>query len=490
MPADEVHPRPTDVPAGAVAAARPDRRRGGLGRRRRCPTPCSSPSTCPPTTRTPPTASGSGPPMHRGSTPGSPCRRWPPSPSGWPSTRTCSRRRCATRCSWPRRSAPRRRCSRAGSVLGVGTQLDARGVRLARTRTCGRAASDWTSRSRSCGRCSAGAGSSTTARTTTSTGSAWSPRRRRPFPSTSAATASRRCGGPPAWATAGSGRSASTTKPRSLVERLHGRVGGGRPAIRMASRSRLTPLVPATPDAMAGLAEIGVTDVITVPWYFAGGDPNDPSEQERSIAWFADEVIRPTARCVVSRPRPDETATPAAKDDHPARLASRQSMAAVEAGDREAWLALFAPDALVEDPIGVSMLDPDRARTRRRRGHRRLLRHGHRPEPVAFEIRESYAAGNEVANVGTITTTLRRRGTGPGRRRLHLPGRRRRPDRGPARLLGDGRPALRAAPRRVLGEAPPTARPAPARSVAERLARSRCRSGCARRPWSAVGAAV
>ena len=38
--------------------------------------------------------------------------------------------------------------------------------------------------------------------------------------------------------------------------------------------------------------------------------------------------------------------------EHPARLASQRSMAAVEAGDREAWLALFTDDAVVEDPIG------------------------------------------------------------------------------------------------------------------------------------------
>ena len=81
-------------------------------------------------------------------------------------------------------------------------------------------------------------------------------------------------------------------------------------------------------------------------------------------------------------------------------------MAAVEAGDRAAWLALFAPDAIVEDPIGPSMFDE--------------TGNGHRgPDAIAafydnvissgrieFAIRESYAGGNECANVGTITTTL------------------------------------------------------------------------------------
>ena len=56
---------------------------------------------------------------------------------------------------------------------------------------------------------------------------------------------------------------------------------------------KATPLVPATADAMARLAEIGLTDVITVPWYFSGGDPNDPQHQLDSIAWFAETVILP-----------------------------------------------------------------------------------------------------------------------------------------------------------------------------------------------------
>ena len=92
--------------------------------------------------------------------------------------------------------------------------------------------------------------------------------------------------------------------------------------------------------------------------------------------------------------------------EHPARAASQASMDAVEAGDREGWLALFAPDAVIEDPIGVSILDPTGE------GHRGVgaiaafwdttIASGE----VRFAIRESYAAGNEVANVGTITTTF------------------------------------------------------------------------------------
>lgn len=91
---------------------------------------------------------------------------------------------------------------------------------------------------------------------------------------------------------------------------------------------------------------------------------------------------------------------------HPARDASLASMTAVESGDREAWLSLFAPDAVVEDPIGPSPFSPDGA------GH-----HGIDeiaaffdsvigPNEVRFRIEQSWACGDEAANVGTITTTM------------------------------------------------------------------------------------
>jgi len=56
---------------------------------------------------------------------------------------------------------------------------------------------------------------------------------------------------------------------------------------------KATPLVAATPEAMAPLAQAGLTDVITVPWYFSGGDPNDHRHQLDSISWFGETVIQP-----------------------------------------------------------------------------------------------------------------------------------------------------------------------------------------------------
>lgn len=96
-----------------------------------------------------------------------------------------------------------------------------------------------------------------------------------------------------------------------------------------------------------------------------------------------------------------------AVDQPAARLAAMKSMRAASAHRKEEWLDLFAPDAVVEDPVGPSGFDPDG------KGH-----HGREGlsafwdktiatvEHFDFTIRDSHAAGDEVANVGTITTYL------------------------------------------------------------------------------------
>lgn len=90
-----------------------------------------------------------------------------------------------------------------------------------------------------------------------------------------------------------------------------------------------------------------------------------------------------------------------------ARELGIRSRAAVHAKDRDAWLALFADDALVQDPVGPSPFDPAG------KGH-----HGRQAigafydtviapsEAITFEITESYLCGDEVADVGIIRTTL------------------------------------------------------------------------------------
>jgi steroid delta-isomerase len=91
---------------------------------------------------------------------------------------------------------------------------------------------------------------------------------------------------------------------------------------------------------------------------------------------------------------------------HPARDVSRQSMRGSEAGDRESWLALFADDAVIEDPIGVSSFDPEGKGHRGKDAIAKFWDDVISKQPVRFSIRASYAAGQECANVGTVTTDL------------------------------------------------------------------------------------
>jgi steroid Delta-isomerase len=91
--------------------------------------------------------------------------------------------------------------------------------------------------------------------------------------------------------------------------------------------------------------------------------------------------------------------------DHPARAASQRSYSAVAKGDLDEWLTVYAEDAVIEDPVGPSMFDPEG------KGH-----HGHDGirafwdlaigpiETFRFVIHDSHANGNTCANVGTITT--------------------------------------------------------------------------------------
>jgi ketosteroid isomerase-like protein len=90
-----------------------------------------------------------------------------------------------------------------------------------------------------------------------------------------------------------------------------------------------------------------------------------------------------------------------------ARELGIKSRAAVHAGDRQTWLDLFTPDAVVQDPIGPSAFDPDGT------GHSGIEAIAAfydtviaTSESISFEIEQSYLCGDEVADVGIIRTTL------------------------------------------------------------------------------------
>jgi ketosteroid isomerase-like protein len=90
-----------------------------------------------------------------------------------------------------------------------------------------------------------------------------------------------------------------------------------------------------------------------------------------------------------------------------ARELGQASRDAVGRGDKEGWLEIFAPDAIVQDPIGPSPFDPEG------KGH-----HGREAigkfydeviassEKITFEIQSSTLCGNECADVGLIRTWL------------------------------------------------------------------------------------
>jgi steroid Delta-isomerase len=97
----------------------------------------------------------------------------------------------------------------------------------------------------------------------------------------------------------------------------------------------------------------------------------------------------------------------ASDTDHPARRASQRSAAAVARGDKRAWLDLFADDAVVEDPVGPSVFDPDGLGHRGRDGIAAFWDAAIAAATLFhFTITDSFANGGECANVGTITSVL------------------------------------------------------------------------------------
>jgi ketosteroid isomerase-like protein len=99
--------------------------------------------------------------------------------------------------------------------------------------------------------------------------------------------------------------------------------------------------------------------------------------------------------------------TDTAKDTLTARELGIRSRAAVHAKDRDGWLDLFADDALVQDPIGPSPFDPEGKGHHGREAIAAFYDNVIAPsEAIDFEINQSYLAGDEVADVGIIRTTI------------------------------------------------------------------------------------
>ncbi len=99
----------------------------------------------------------------------------------------------------------------------------------------------------------------------------------------------------------------------------------------------------------------------------------------------------------------------AADDDHPARRASQRSYAAVAKKDLAEWLTVYAEDAVLEDPVGPSMFDPE---GKGHRGHAGISAFWEAAiAPIAefrFTINDSFAnpGSNTCANIGQIRTSF------------------------------------------------------------------------------------
>jgi steroid delta-isomerase len=93
--------------------------------------------------------------------------------------------------------------------------------------------------------------------------------------------------------------------------------------------------------------------------------------------------------------------------DSPVHLAGKRSREAAMARDKEAWLALFADDAIVEDPIGPSHFDPEGKGHRGKAAIAAFFDMAIAPSQLEFDFVDTFQCGNEEANVGHIVIIAR-----------------------------------------------------------------------------------
>lgn len=93
--------------------------------------------------------------------------------------------------------------------------------------------------------------------------------------------------------------------------------------------------------------------------------------------------------------------------DHPARRLTQRSYDAVSRKAKDEWLALFAEDAVVEDPVGPSFFDEAGEGHRGKEAIAAFWDVAIAPvEEFRFTIRDSFANGNACANIGTFSTRM------------------------------------------------------------------------------------
>lgn len=97
-----------------------------------------------------------------------------------------------------------------------------------------------------------------------------------------------------------------------------------------------------------------------------------------------------------------------ADDDRSARAASLRSRRYTHAADGDSWVALFAEDGIVQDPVGPSPFDPSGEGHRGHEAIRAFWDTVIAANPVHLDVLVSNQTSDEkeVANVIAITTTM------------------------------------------------------------------------------------
>jgi steroid delta-isomerase len=93
-------------------------------------------------------------------------------------------------------------------------------------------------------------------------------------------------------------------------------------------------------------------------------------------------------------------------EEAPAVLVAHRSWSAVQAKDKESWLGLMADDICIEDPIGVSVLDPVGKGQCGKEAVSAFWDRNIAPSRIRVEAHHSFAAGQESAHLLTLTTTF------------------------------------------------------------------------------------
>lgn len=94
---------------------------------------------------------------------------------------------------------------------------------------------------------------------------------------------------------------------------------------------------------------------------------------------------------------------PSPDSKHPAQRAAWRSIDAVARGDKRAWLDNFADDAILEDPVGKSMIDPTGEGHRGKAAIEAFWDKNIANARPMFSLQRSICAGDECANVGSLS---------------------------------------------------------------------------------------